>query len=64
MSLIEDGLMAVVVALTLKEPLIALAVVIVLLAIGIALVLYLRKWIKLALEKRRARRQARSPSTN
>jgi hypothetical protein len=63
-NVIEDGLMAVVVALALKEPLIALAVVIVLLAIGIALVLYLRKWIKLALEKRRARRQARSPSTS
>ena len=64
MSLIEDALMAAVVALALKEPLIALAVVIVLLAIGIALVLYLRKWIKLALEKRRARRQARRPSTS
>jgi Domain of unknown function (DUF4126) len=64
MSLIEDGLMAAVVALALKEPLIALAFVVVLLAIGIALVLYLRKWIKLALERRRARRQARSPSTS
>jgi hypothetical protein len=64
MSLLEDGVMAVVVALALKEPFIALAVVIVLLAIGIALVIYLRKWIKLALERRRARRQARSPSTS
>jgi hypothetical protein len=64
MSLIEDGLMAAVVALALKEPFIALAVVIVLLAIGIAIVLYLRKRIKLALERRRARRQARSPSTS
>jgi hypothetical protein len=64
MSLLEDGVMAVVVALALKEPFIALAVVIVLLAIGIALVIYLRKWIKLALERRRARRHARSPSTS
>ena len=64
MSLVEDGLMAAVVALALKEPFIALAVVIVLLAIGIAIVLYLRKRIKLALERRRARRQARSPSTS
>ena len=57
-------MMSVVVALALKEPFIALAVVIVLLAIGIALVIYLRKWIKLALDRRRARRQARSPSTS
>jgi Domain of unknown function (DUF4126) len=64
MSLLEDGVMAVVVALALKEPFIALAVVIVLLAIGIALVIFLRKRIKLALERRRARRQARSPSTS
>jgi len=64
MSLLEDGVMAVVVALALKEPFIALGVVVVLLAIGIALVIYLRKWIKLALERRRARRQARSPSTS
>jgi hypothetical protein len=64
MSLIEDGLMAGVVALALKEPFIALAIVVVLLAIGISLVLYLRKRIKLALERRRARRQARSPSTS
>jgi Domain of unknown function (DUF4126) len=63
-SLIEDGLMAVIVALALKEPFIALAIVIVLLSIGIALVLYLRKRIKVALERRRARRQARSPSTS
>lgn len=59
-SLIEDGLMAGVVALALKEPYIALAVVLVLLAIGIALVLWLRKRIKLALERRRARRRARA----
>jgi hypothetical protein len=58
-SLIEDGLMAGVVALALKEPLIALAVVIVLLSIGIAIVLYLRKRIKRALERRRARRAMR-----
>jgi Domain of unknown function (DUF4126) len=64
MSLLEDAVMAGVVALALKEPFIALAVVIVLLAIGIAIVLYLRKRIKLALERRRARRQARSPSTS
>jgi uncharacterized protein DUF4126 len=56
-SLTEDGIVAVVVALVLKEPLIALALVIVLLAIGIALVLFLRKRIKLAIERRRARRQ-------
>jgi Domain of unknown function (DUF4126) len=59
-SLIEDGLMAGVVALTLKEPYIALAVVIVLLAIGISLVLYLRKRIKLALDRRRERRRRRA----
>jgi hypothetical protein len=58
-SLIEDGLMAGVVALALKEPLIALAVVIVLLSIGIAIVLFLRKRIKQALERRRARRALR-----
>jgi len=57
-SLVEDGIAAVVVALALKEPLIALAVVIVLLAIGIGLVLFLRKRIKQALERRRARRRA------
>jgi hypothetical protein len=60
-SLTEDGLMAAVVALALKEPFIALAVVIVLLAIGIGLVLFLRKRIKRALERRRQRRQARGP---
>jgi hypothetical protein len=58
-SLIEDGLMAGVVALALKEPLIALAVVIVLLSIGISIVLFLRKRIKRALERRRARRAVR-----
>ena len=55
-SLVEDGVVAVVIALTLKEPLIALAVVIVLLAIGIGLVLLLRKAIMRALEKRRRRK--------
>ena len=60
-SLIEDGLMAGVVALALKEPLIALAVVIVLLSIGIAIVLFLRKRIKRALEKRRRKRLMASP---
>lgn len=53
-SLLEDGIAAGVIALTLKEPLIALAVVVVLLAIGIGLVLFLRKRIKRALERRRA----------
>jgi hypothetical protein len=57
-SLVEDGIAAVVVALALKEPLIALAIVIVLLSIGIGLVLYLRQRIKRALERRRARRRA------
>jgi hypothetical protein len=61
-SLIEDGVMAGVVALALKEPLIALAVVIVLLSIGIAIVLYLRKRIKRALEKRRQRKALRGAS--
>jgi hypothetical protein len=58
-SLVEDALAAVVVALALKEPFVALAVVIVLLAIGIGMVLYLRKRIKRALERRRARRALR-----
>jgi Domain of unknown function (DUF4126) len=58
-SLVEDGIAAVVVALALKEPYIALAVVLVLLAIGIALVLWLRKRIKRALELRRAYRRRR-----
>jgi Domain of unknown function (DUF4126) len=52
-SLTEDGIVAVVIALVLKEPLLALAVVVVLLAIGIGAVLYLRKRIKRALERRR-----------
>ena len=56
-SLTEDGIVAVVIALVLKEPLLALAIVIVLLAIGIALVLFLRKRIKRALERRRERRR-------
>ena len=60
-SLTEDGLMAFVVALVLKEPFVALAVVIVLLAIGIGMVLYLRKRIKRALERRRERRRASAP---
>jgi hypothetical protein len=55
-SLTEDGIVAGVIALVLKEPLVALAVVIVLLAIGIGLVLFLRKRIKRALERRRERR--------
>lgn len=56
-SLAEDGIVAVVIALTLKEPLVALAVVIVLLAIGIALVIFLRNRIRRALERRRERRR-------
>src|SRR3954454_2374638 len=61
-SLIEDGLVAGVVAQALKEPLIALAVVVLLLSIGIAIVLYLRKRIKRALEKPRQRKALRAPS--
>jgi len=60
-SLTEDGLMALVVALALKEPFVALAVVVVLLAIGISLVLFMRKRIKRALERRRERRAGREP---
>lgn len=60
-SLIEDGIVAVVIALVLKEPLVALAVVIVLLALGIGLVIYLRKRIKRALERRRERRRGPPP---
>src|SRR5919106_4874290 len=41
-SLTEDGIVAGIIALVLKEPLIALAIVIVLLAIGIGLVVFLR----------------------
>ena len=55
-SLVEDGIVAVVIALTLKEPLIALALVVVLLAIGVGMVLLLRKAIRRALAKRRERR--------
>jgi Domain of unknown function (DUF4126) len=56
-SLIEDGIVAVVIALVLAEPLIALAVVIVLLAIGVALLLIMRKAIAAALRKRRERKR-------
>jgi Domain of unknown function (DUF4126) len=56
-SLTEDGIVAGVIALVLKEPLVALAVVIVLLGIGVGLVLFLRKRIKRALERRRERRR-------
>ena len=51
-SLIEDGIVAVVIALVLAEPVIALAVVLVLLAIGIALILLLRKAIRRAMKNR------------
>ena len=57
-SLAEDGIVAVVIALTLKEPLIALAVVIVLLAIGIGVILLLRKAIRKAMERRREKKGA------
>lgn len=60
-SLIEDGIVAVVIALALKEPLIALAVVVVLLTIGIVMVVILRKAIKRALDKRREARQKDPP---
>ena len=56
-SLAEDGIVAVVIALVLKEPLVALAVVLVLLVIGIGLVLFLRRRIRAALERRRERRR-------
>lgn len=55
-SLFEDGLAAVVIALALKEPLIALGVVVVLLLIGLGLLLLLRKAIKVAMRKRRERK--------
>ena len=55
-SLIEDGIVAGVIAIVLKEPLVALAIVIVLLAIGVGLVLLLRAAIRRALAKRRERR--------
>jgi hypothetical protein len=58
-SLAEDGIVAVMVALVLKEPLIALALTVILLAIGIGLVIFLRNRIKRALEKRRERRRLR-----
>jgi hypothetical protein len=61
MSLLEDATAAGVILLVLEEPLIALAVVLVLLAAGIGLILFLRKRIKRALEKRRERR--RGPPT-
>jgi hypothetical protein len=59
-SVAEDGIVAVVIAFTLKEPLIALAIVIVLLGIGIAAVIWLRKRIRIALEKAREKRAARA----
>ena len=55
-SLIEDGIVAVVIALVLAEPVVALCVVIVLLAIGIALILVMRKAIKAALARRKAKK--------
>jgi hypothetical protein len=55
-SLAEDGIVAAVIALTLKEPVVALAIVVVLLAIGIGLLMLLRRAIRRALAKRRERR--------
>jgi hypothetical protein len=55
-SLIEDGIVAVVIALVLAEPVIALAVVIVLLVIGLGLLLLLRKAIRKGLERSRDKR--------
>ena len=59
-SVTEDGIVAVVIALVLKEPLVALAIVIVLLGIGIAAVIWLRKRIKIAMEKNKERRRQRA----
>lgn len=53
LSLAEDCLVAGVVALVLKEPVLALVIVLVLLAIGIGIVLLLRRAIRRALERRR-----------
>jgi hypothetical protein len=58
-SLAEDGIVAVVIALVLAEPLIALGVVIVLLFIGIGMLIVLRKAIRAALEKRRERKRSK-----
>jgi hypothetical protein len=58
-SLVEDVMAAIVIALALKEPLIALAVVLVLLAIGIALAIFLHRRIKRAWRWMRKRWQAR-----
>ena len=55
-SLVEDGIVAVVIALVLKEPLVAFALVLVLLAIGLAAVIVLRKAIRRAMEKRREKK--------
>jgi Domain of unknown function (DUF4126) len=60
-SLIEDGVVALVIALVLAEPLVALAVVIVLLAIGIGLLILLRKAIRRAMRQRRGERGDRAP---
>jgi hypothetical protein len=60
-SLIEDGVVAVVIALVLAEPLVALAVVTVLLAIGIGLLIMLRKAIRRAMRQRRGERGDRAP---
>ncbi len=54
-SLVEDGIVAAVIALALAEPVIALAVVLVLLAAGLALIVMLRRGIRRALDRRRSR---------
>jgi len=60
-SLAEDGIVAGVIAISLKEPLIALAIVVVLLAIGVGLLMLLRRAIRRALAKRRERKEPRPP---
>jgi hypothetical protein len=54
-SLVEDGIVAAVIALVLAEPVIALAVVLVLLAAGLALIVMLRRGIRRAQDRRRSR---------
>jgi Domain of unknown function (DUF4126) len=61
MSLLEDGLMAVVVALALEEPYIAMAAAIVLLATGIGLIYLIWSRIRRAWAALRRRRIRRAP---
>lgn len=60
-SLIEDGIVALVIALVLAEPVIALAVVLVLLAMGIGLLVLLRKAIRRGMKQRGARGERDPP---